>query len=137
MVDGMQASLVEGDVDLDVVGESRFQKNLWRLAGGRSRREDRVLEDIVAVLVAELNDPAAANTISIWIDGLKVGYLSHDDAQRHRPGLLALQDKHGKPVALSGVIAGGGVHDDGQGLLGVFLRYDPEEFGLRILPMAT
>jgi hypothetical protein len=131
----MQASLVGGDTDLDVVGESKYQKNLWRLVGARSRREERVLQDIVAVLVADQNNPADINAISIWIDGLKVGCLSRDDARQHRAGLLALQDKFGKPVALSGVIAGGGSWDDGQGLLSVFLRYDPKEFGLRAPPM--
>ena len=34
-------------------------------------------------------------------------------------------------VALSGVIAGGGMRADGPGRLGVFLDYDPADFGLR------
>lgn len=66
----------------------------------------------------------------MWIDGLKVGHLSRDDARRYRPGLLALYEAHSKPVALSGVIVGGGMREDGPGRLGVFLRYDPADFGL-------
>ena len=37
-----------------------------------------------------------------------------------------------KPIALAGVIDGGGMQDDGPGRLGVFLRYDPED--LAFLP---
>jgi len=135
MVDGMSATLVEGGEDLEVVGESHYQENLWRLAGGRGRPDERVRADIMAVLAAELDNPYDANAISVWIDGLKVGYLSRDDALRHRPGLLELQEKHGRPVALAGVIAGGGLRDDGPGMLGVFLNYDPGEFGLRRAPV--
>ena len=124
------AVLVEGREDLEVVGESRYQDNLWRLAGRPYDPGERVREEITAVLVAEPDNVHDANAISIWIDGLKVGYLSREDAQRHHAGLLALQDKHRMPVALSGVIAGGGLRDDGPGRLGVFLRYDPAEFGL-------
>src|SRR5438876_6636278 len=86
MLDGMSAVLVKGPEDLEVVGESQYQENLWQLAGGRGRPEERVRIDIVAVLVAELDNPYDSNAISIWIDGLKVGYLSLDDARQHRPG---------------------------------------------------
>jgi hypothetical protein len=69
------------------------------------------------------------------VQGLKVGYLSRDDAQRYRPGLLALEQKHGKPIALAGAIVGGGMRADGPGRLGVFLDHDPADFGLRpVLP---
>jgi hypothetical protein len=92
--------------------------------------------DVYAVLVAEADNPYDANAVSVWVEGLKVGYLSRGDAQRYRPGLLALQHKNGKPVALPGVITGGGIHEDGPGLLGVFLRHDPVTFGLRPVPPA-
>jgi hypothetical protein len=130
MQDGMQAQLYDGHVDLEVVGESHYQDNLWRLVGGRSFPNERVRVDIYAVLVAETDNQYDANAVSVWIGGLKVGYLSRDDAQRYQPGLLALQKKHGQPIALPGVIAGGGMREDGPGRLGVFLRHDPTDFGL-------
>jgi hypothetical protein len=34
MRDGIQVHLCEGWVDLDVVGEARYQGNLWRLVDG-------------------------------------------------------------------------------------------------------
>lgn len=129
MRDGMEAALVDGDEDLEVVGESFHQENLWRLAG-RHRPEDRVRCDIRAVLVAEYDNPHDPNAVGVWINGLKVGHLSRYDARRYRPGLLALQGRRGTPIALPGVIAGGGIRKDGPGRLGVFLRHDPSDFDL-------
>ena len=39
------------------------------------------------------------------------------------------------PIALAGVIAGGGIRPGRAGMLGVFLRHDPEDFGLRRRPL--
>jgi hypothetical protein len=68
--------------------------------------------------------------VAVWVQGLKVGYLSRANARCYRPGLLSLQRRHGQPVALSGVIASGGIREDGPGRLGVILRHDPTDFGL-------
>jgi hypothetical protein len=134
MRDGMEVQLCEGREDLEVVGEASYQDNLWQVVGGRGSREDRVRVEVYAVLVAETDNPYDANAVSVWVQGLKVGYLSRDDARRYRPGLLALERKHGKPIALAGAIVGGGMRADGPGRLGVFLDHDPADFGLR--PMA-
>jgi len=104
----MEAVLCDGREDLEVVGESHYQDSLWRHVGGRGLPEERVRVDMVAVLVSETDNPYDANAVAVWIGGLKVGYLSRADAQRYQPGLLALQRKHGKPIALAGVIVGGG-----------------------------
>jgi len=125
-----KATLVEGHQSLEVVGESFHQKNLWWLVGGQRRPEDYVHTPVSAMLLAEDDNPYDPDAVSVWIDRLRVGHLSRADAQRCRPGLLALQAKHGTPIALEGAIIGGGIRDDGPGKLGVFLYYDPEEFGL-------
>lgn len=134
MRDGMEVQLCDGREDLEVVGEASYQDNLWRVVGGRSSPEDRVRVDVHAVLVAETNNPYDANAVSVWVMGLKVGYLSRADAQRYRPGLLALEERHGKPIALAGAIVGGGIRADGPGRLGVFLEHDPVDFGFRRPP---
>jgi hypothetical protein len=134
MRDGAQVALLEGDEDLEVVGESFYQDNLWHLAGARPG-EQRVREDIYAVLVAEDDNPYDPSAVAVWINGLKVGHLSRENAQRYRPGLVVQQDARGMPIALAGVITGGGIRSDGLGKLGVFLQHDPEDFGLRRHPL--
>ena len=130
MTDGAEIVLLDGPETLDVVGESHYQQNLWRLAGGRRSPGQYVRVPVHAVLVADDANPYDAEAVSVWIDGLKVGHLSRHDARLYRPGLLALQGVHHKPIALSGVIAGGGIRQDGPGKLGVFLDHDPADFGL-------
>ena len=91
MRDGMEIQLYEGRENLEVVGEASYQDNLWRIVGGRRSPDGRVREDVFAVLAAEPDNPYDANAVAVWIQGLKVGYLSREDAQRYRPGLLALE----------------------------------------------
>jgi HIRAN domain len=129
MRDGAEMALFEGSDDLEVVGESYYQENLWRLVGPRWP-DDRIRHSVYAVLVAEDDNPHDANAVAVWVQGLKVGYLSRADARRYRPGLLGLQRRHGQPVTLNSVIAGGGIREDGPGRLGVFLRHDPADFDL-------
>jgi hypothetical protein len=133
MQDGVQAALLAGHEDLEVMGESHYQDNLRRLTGYPSPNQ-RVRLEIHAVLVAEDDNPHDPDAVAVWIDGLQVGYLSRENARHYRPGLLAQQRAHGKPIALAGVIAGGGMRADGPGMLGVFLRYDPADFGYRRQP---
>jgi hypothetical protein len=116
----------EGYRNLNVVGESHYQDALWRIVG---RRSGRVHDDIVAVLVPETDNPYDANAVSVWIDVQRVGYLPRELAARYRPGLLALMKEAGNPIALRGFIAGG-EHEDGPGMLGVFLDHDPVDFGV-------
>lgn len=120
--------LLGGLHDLEVVGESFYQDALWRIVGGR--RTERVRIEIQAVLLAETNNAYDPNAISIWVNGLKVGHLSRDDAAAYRPGLLTLNGRHGMPIGLAGVVVGGGIRDDGPGMLGVWLWHDPADFGL-------
>ncbi len=128
MTDGLEVSLFEGPESLEVVGESHYQEDLWRVVGGQS--QDRVREDIAALLVVEPDNQYDPNAIGIWIGGWKVGHLSRSDAATLCPGLLDLERQEGKKIALAGAVVGGGIRDDGIGNLGVFLKYDPEDFGL-------
>jgi hypothetical protein len=134
MRNGVEVAVLGGAEDLEVVGESHYQDNLWRLVGARPH-DERVIQDIYAVLVAEDHNPYDPDAVGVWVNGLKVGYFSREDARRYRPGLLAQQQTHSKPIALAGVIAGGGMRSDGPGMLGVFLNHDPEDFGVRSRPL--
>lgn len=130
MHDRMEVQLCEGDVTLEVVGESFHQADLWHLVGGRGCIEEYVRVEVHAVLAAEPDNPHDANAVSVWVGGRRVGHLSRNDASRYRPGLIVLERRYGRPIALEGVIVGGGMRDDGPGMLGVFLRHDPQDFGL-------
>lgn len=126
-----ESAIYAGHMDLGVVGESYYQENLWEIVGKWRSPHDRLSVEIHAVLIAETDNPYDENAISVWVSGLQVGHLSREDAQRYRPGLMALQMRTGRVIALRGVIAGAGMRDDGLGRLGVFLRFDPADFGLR------
>jgi hypothetical protein len=128
MIDGMTVALHDGHETLRVVGESFFQENLWAIVGGHT--DEYVRHSVIAVLVAEDGNQYDANAISVWVSGLIVGHFLRGDAADYRPGLVALQAGERKPIALEGVIAGGGHRDDGIGMLGVFLSHDPGDFGL-------
>lgn len=121
--------LLSGDETLEVVGESYYQDALWRIVGGI--REDRVRHDVVAMLLPEPDNEYDRNAIAVRISGLHVGYLSRHDAAAYLPGLRAIMEANpGLPIALEGVIVGGGEREDGFGRLGVFLEHDPADFGL-------
>ena len=131
--DEVQPALLVGDEDLQVVGESFYQDNLRHLTGDPPP-EKYVEKEIHAVLVAQKNNPYDPNAIAVWIKDpqagyLQVGHLSREDARRYRAGLLAQQQERGRPIALAGVIVGGGKGIDRAGMLGVFLRHDPVHFG--------
>lgn len=129
MTDGMPVTMYEGDVDLEVVDESYYSDELWMLS--QVPYGQRVRKEVSALLAEEPDNPYDSNAIAVWIGGFKVGHLSRDDARRLRPGLLALERSEGKKIALGGVIVGGGNLDGGATAnLGVFLKYDPEDFGL-------
>jgi hypothetical protein len=132
MVDGTWSCFhSEGSEDIEVVGESFYQDNLWHLVGSQPQSGERVRQEIIAMLVAEVGNPHDANAIAVWINGSKVGHLSREIARLYRPGLLALQENHNQPVVVSGVVVGGGMRKDGPGRLGVFLQLDPADFGIR------
>lgn len=124
MRDGMRAMEIFGYEGLRVVGLPGHQDVLWGIIG----REvvGPVKQAIHALLVAEHGDPGGRNSVAVWLGGHRVGRLGDDDAGRLRPGLIRLQRRHRKAVALPGHV--GGDRDEG---LGVFLNYDASAFGLR------
>ena len=128
----ISVSLLNGSEDLQVVGESFHQDNLWRVVG--EHPDEYVRCPVTAVLVPEYDNPHDPNAIAVHIMGLAVGHLPRELASLYRKGLVALQDKSGMPVALSGNIFGGGQRDDGIGKLGVFLTHDPADFGVLPAP---
>ena len=118
-----------GTHDLAVVGESFYQEALREICGTPNRSPTRA----VALLRPEVDNKYDANAIAVTIDGRKVGHLSRTDASALRPGLDRLVREQ-RSVALQARIVGGGVRPDGStGLYGVWLAYNPVDFGVAAL----
>lgn len=124
----ISASLYDGDVELEVVGESFHTDSLEsivrQLAQPRHYVHGKLVLPVHAVLKAETDNQHDSNAVAVHVGGMKVGHLSREDAATYRPGLLKLQAREGKPIALAGKIIGS------DGVYGVFLKHDPEDFGL-------
>ena len=65
--------LLQGSEDLQVVGESFHQENLWRVVGGHT--DEYVRCPVTAVLVPEYDNPYDPSAIAVQIMGLPVGHL--------------------------------------------------------------
>jgi hypothetical protein len=124
----VEPTLSQGRASLNVAGESHYQDHLWRIVGGR--QTNRITHNVVAILVPEPKNLYDPNAIAILINGEIAGYVPAHLATLFLPGLKALARRANRPVGMRGAICGGGIRGDGIGLLGVFLRYEPTDFGL-------
>jgi hypothetical protein len=123
-----QLVILDGSDDLDVVGESYQQENLWALVGGASSEKIRV--EVIGYLVPEPENKYDPNAIGVWIQGRKVGFVAKELAREIVDDLLRLMSENGDSlIGLRGVIAGGGQYADGPGQLGAFLEYPAHLFG--------
>lgn len=127
---GQITFLTEGNTLLEVVGESYRQEHLWALVG--AGRPMPIVQPTLAILWPEPENPHDPNAIAVWIDGGHVGYLSRSSARELLDGLRSLMERHRGLVGAKGEIRGGGFGIDQPGHLGVFLRYNPTDFGLAL-----
>lgn len=111
----------DGSYEFDIVGESNYQDNLTRIAGGKT--EDGHELECRAVLVLEPTNPHDANAIRVEINGLVVGYIPRGYA----PGMSDVIRRHA-PAGRSSVnalIVGGWQRSGGrEGSFGVKLDID-------------
>lgn len=125
----VRVALFDGADGLDVVGESFHTDNLEliisQMAQPRHFAQGRLNLPVHAVLKAETDNQYDANAIAVLVGGRTVGRLSRENAAAYRPGLLRLEAQEGQPIALAGNIVGS------DGVYGVFLKHDPEDFGLQ------
>jgi hypothetical protein len=123
MRDGMRATEIVGDEDLRVIGEPGHQEVLWTIVGRHSAVPVR--QPVHALLVAEHGNPRQRDAVAVWVGGHRVGRLDEADAGLLRPGLIRLQRRHRRAVALPGHVGG-----DREGL-DLLLNYDAGAFGVR------
>lgn len=74
--------LGDGSFGINAVGESNYQEALEKVAGGR--KQHGVNRQVTAELELEDENPFDSNAVLVRIEGLKVGYLSRDNAKRFR-----------------------------------------------------
>jgi hypothetical protein len=112
-----------GGKDLEVVGESHYQPAL-QLAASYSGKPMHA--SVHAFLIAEEGNPYDGSAVAVWVGAAKVGHLSRDDARTLRSSIIDLGVRQNAPVVVDGTIVGGGPGRS----LGIWLKYDPEAFGL-------
>lgn len=109
---------------VDVVGESRHQRELLDLVGGR--RPHGVDRAVTAELVPFDGYPRDRHALGVLVHGLEVGRVVGRDAERCRPAVVAALGRYGV-ASCAARIRGGwdhGRHDRGR--LGITLYLTPE-----------
>lgn len=110
--------------DQEVVGESHYQEDLRKLAGGERRKY------LTARLVCESDNKFDAESVRVEIGGKTIGHLSRDDAREHR-ALLMRAGQRGAIVELPAVIATGE-----RGVSGVYLSVTEADARAILAPKA-
>ena len=113
-----------GKYGVDIVGESKYQDNLEKLAGGRD--EESVEIEVVAVLILEDNNPYDSNAVRVDIEGITVGYFSRSDAVDYRRK-IAEPGAQDKTLACKALIVGGWERVNDKGHFGVKLDLPTDE----------
>lgn len=104
-----------GLFNVNVVGESHYQNELLSICGPKKARGANLIID--AILVLENNNKYDKNAVFVSINGLKVGYLSRENASEYRKSLASLNQSNSN-VGCKAKITGG--WDDGKGDEGFF-----------------
>lgn len=112
----------DGDFQFEVVGESFYQQNIIRVVNKFAEGESRV-----CMATIELDDynEYDSKAVAVFIDRLKVGHLSREDARsfRRRLGRKGLT---GQTTCAKAVIVGGGYTKSGEAKsYGVYLDMKP------------
>jgi hypothetical protein len=108
-----------GRYSVDVVGESNYQKNLERIAGGK-KRESADLET-TAILLLENDNPYDSNAVRVDINGLTVGYLARPVAGGFR-NYVQSNKYSSERFSCKALITGGWDRGNGDaGCFGVYL----------------
>lgn len=114
-----------GDYEFEVVGESRYQAALRRIAGDHGERSAEAV--CVAHLVMDDRNPHDNKAVVVRVDGAVVGYMSRDDARSFRRRLSAKR-LAGMTTTCSACVVGGGTRKNGEALsYGIRLDMEPFE----------
>ncbi|MEI7489681.1 MAG: hypothetical protein WCJ72_20135, partial [Chryseobacterium sp.] len=104
-----------GLFNVNAVGESNYQKELLNIHGPKKARGTNLIID--AVLVLENTNRYDKNAVLISINGLKIGYLSKENAIEYRKILISLNQANSNAGCKAQIVGG---WDDGKGDEGFF-----------------
>ena len=130
----MTVTMYDGSSWLEVKGESSLQQVLETIAGGRT--EDGQNLPVNCVLIRERDNEYDPNAIKVFAtdpltnQAMMVGYINRSDAARLAPG-IDQKNAAGEQVGMVGQVRGGWDRGDGDtGHFGIWLLYDPADFGM-------
>lgn len=109
-----------GDYRQSIVGESNYQRELDRIAGGKTEKGHEI--KTTAEIVLDDGNPHDNKAVRIDIDGRTVGYLKKNDARKYRRWLEKQDAPRGVVVECGALISGG--WDRGKG--------DSGHYGVRL-----
>ena len=89
--------------EVDLVGESRFEEQFAEILGDVDDDEENEMDDVVAVLVREPDNPLRPHAVSVYAwDGeaayRQVGYLSSKDVSEYAETIQELERRTGRLV---------------------------------------
>lgn len=117
--------LGEGAFDWDIVGEASYQDALLDIAAGHLSEDGVEGLHLIAILVAEQDNPVDPNAVAVYIEGRKVGHLGRHDAPDFHGDLLEVSEEFELPcaaVVCDAMLKGGFRKPDGsRASIGVFL----------------
>jgi HIRAN domain len=119
--------MLTGGMEVQVVGESSYQAALSRICGGKTGQSAELA--CVASLVPEPENAKDTNAIAVLIDGLKVGYLSREDAEGYQP-LMRTLSARGLTGQCEALIKGGWKRPHSEGQFGVVLDLEDPDHAL-------
>ena len=131
------AVMLPYDGTVEVVGESHYKRELFKLAGRRQRTAADI--PIVAVLVREPDNRYDPNAVKVLVNGYHVGYLGRADAEAYAPLLDRLLATDGVHGACLGRIVGGwlrrwddAVYDIADGVSTVVGHTEAGDYGVKL-----
>lgn len=109
-----------GDFDVEVVGESHYQKHLRAICGGPT--EDGVNLEFYAGLVLDDGNKHDIKAVAVHIENGCVGHLSRDDARAFRDAISKTAFANCKAFQVKALVRGGWDRGGGDtGMYGVLL----------------
>ena len=103
----------------EVVGESRYQEELQRLAGGRTPSGHSKL--VVAMLFPEEDNPVDPNAVQVVVNELVVGYIPRESCVEFREFIATARERRSFLAAHAVIVGGWDRGDSDTGFFGIYL----------------